>query len=74
MSFKTEWSEIFSNLLMATNSLIPIIRFVPRDHAFKDDGTIMFTAKKVDRNNRFDDSTNKRCHLAFSELTSGCTL
>ena len=74
MSFKTEWSEIFSNLLMATNSLIPIIRFVPTDHAFKDDGTIVFIAKKVDRNNRFDDSTNKRCHLAFSELTRGCTL
>ena len=74
MSFKTKWSEIFSNLLMAINSLIPVIRFIPTDDAFKDNGTIMFTAKKVDRNNRFDDSTNKRRHLAFSELKRGCTL
>jgi hypothetical protein len=62
----TEWSEIFSNLLMTISSFIPIMRPAQRDRTFKDNGPVMFTAEKVRRNNRFDDGTDERRHLPFS--------
>ena len=66
MSFITEWSEIFSNLLMTISWFIPVMRRVVRDRTFKDNGPVMFTAEKAHRNDRFDDGTDERRHLPFS--------
>ena len=63
MLFITEWREMFSNLLMTISSLIPIVKWAPMGLAFKNNGTIMFTAEKVQGYNRFDERVDERDHL-----------